>query len=280
MHKITPEEYNVFCKYVHDISGIALDKGKEYLIETRLYPIMDQLKCTSFAELYHKARTEKEREIERKIIDAISTNETYFFRDKSPFELLQHKIIPDLIDKRAKITPAGKPINIRIWSAAASTGQEVYSIAIVLKELYLDTGKYQIKLIGTDISNTAITQASYGRYNKFEISRGLSPEKVRKYFNEDGDHWRIRDEIRAMVMFKKMNLMEPFMGIGKFDIIFCRNVAIYFTSQERKRLYEKIAGVLEPDGYLMIGSTESLTNDTSLFAPQKYLRSIFYQIRP
>ncbi len=278
MQKITPDEYNVFCKYVHEISGIALEKGKEYLVETRLYPLFDELQCKSFSELYHKSKTDKTKSIEKMIVDAISTNETYFFRDKSPFELLQHKIIPDLVDRRGKKVKEG-PINIRIWSAASSTGQEVYSIAIILKELYLDPKKYHVKLIGTDISNAVITKASYGKYNKFEISRGLSQEKARKYFDVDGDHWRIRDEIRAMVMFKKVNLMEPIMGLGKFDIVFCRNVAIYFTAQERKRLYEKIAGVLEPDGYLMIGSTESLTNDTSLFAPQKYLRSIFYQIK-
>ncbi len=279
MQKITADEYNVFCKYVHEISGIALEGGKEYLVETRLYPLLDELHCKSFSELYHKSKTDRTKSIEKMIIDAISTNETYFFRDKSPFELLQHKIIPDLVDRRGKKGGTGSPINLRIWSAASSTGQEVYSIAIVLKELYLDPKKYQIKLLGTDISNAAITQASYGKYNKFEISRGLSPEKARKYFNADGDQWRIRDEIRAMVIFKKINLMEPLVGLGKFDIIFCRNVAIYFTTQERKRLYEKIAGALEPDGYLMIGSTESLTNDTNLFAPQKYLRSIFYQIK-
>jgi len=278
MYKITPEEYTVFTKYILSISGIALETGKEYLIETRLGPIVDELKCSSFAELYHKSRTDRSKAIEKKIIDAISTNETYFFRDISPFDLLQHKILPDLIDRRMKTNSTG-PIKLRVWSAASSTGQEIYSIAIVLKELYLDPKKYQIQLLGTDISNAAIAQASYGKYNKFEVSRGLNPQKLQRFFNPDGDQWRIRDEIRAMAVFKKINLMEPFLGLGKFDIIFCRNVAIYFTQEERKKLYEKIAGVLEPDGYLMIGSTESLTNDTKLFEPQKYLRAIFYQLR-
>lgn len=279
MHKITPEEFSVLTKYICAISGISLDKGKEYLIETRLNPLLKQLGCASFAELYHKSRMDKSRAIERKIIDAISTNETYFFRDGSPFDLLQHKIIPDLIDKRTDSFRKTGPVPIRIWSAAASSGQEIYSIAIVLKELYLDPNKYQIKLLGTDISDAAIAQASYGRYNKFEISRGLTPPKIKRYFNQDGDYWRVRDELRAMAVFKKLNLTEPFFGLGKFDIVLCRNVAIYFTAEERTRLYEKIAGVLEPDGYLMIGSTESLTNDTTLFEPQKYLRAVFYQFR-
>jgi chemotaxis protein methyltransferase CheR len=279
MYKITPEEYKVFTKYILDISGIVLGIGKEYLIETRLNPILTELGCKSFAELYHKVRMDQTQTIEKKIIDAISTNETYFFRDKAPFELIQHKIIPDLIDTRSKAAKPGTPIKIRIWSAASSTGQEIYSIAIVLKELYLNPAKYEILLLGTDISNAVITQASYGKYNKFEIARGLPPEKVRKYFNPDGDYWRIQDEIRSMAVFKKINLMQPFMGLGKFDIIFCRNVAIYFNPQERSRLYEKIAGVLEPDGYLLIGATESLTNDTKLFEPKKYLRAVFYQLK-
>jgi chemotaxis protein methyltransferase CheR len=279
MYKITPEEYKVFSNYILDISGIMLPSGKEYLVETRLNPILMELGCKSFAELYHKVRTDQTKTIEKKIIDAISTNETYFFRDKAPFELIQHKIIPDLIDTRSKTTQPGTPIKIRIWSAASSTGQEIYSIAIVIKELYLDPAKYEIKLLGTDISNAAITQASYGKYNKFEIARGLPPEKGRKYFNQDGDYWRIQDEIRSMAVFKKTNLMKPLIGIGKFDIIFCRNVAIYFTPEERSRLYEKLASVLEWDGYLLIGATESLTNDTKLFEPKKYLRTVFYQLK-
>ena len=277
--KITPEEYSLFTRYIGDISGIALDDGKQYLIETRLNPLIDEMGCRTFAELYHKARMDETKQIQKKIIDGISTNETYFFRDKAPFELLQHKIIPDLIDKRKKTTSPEMPLRIRIWCAASSTGQEVYSSAIVLKELYLDPEKYQITLLGTDISNTAIAQASYGRYNKFEMARGLPLETARKYFNTDGDFWQIKDEIRAMVVFRKINLMDSFMGLGKFDIILCRNVAIYFPNPQRTRLYEKIASVLMPDGYLMIGATESLANDTTLFSPYRYLRAIFYQMR-
>ena len=279
MLKITPEEYSLFTKYIGDISGIALGDGKQYLIETRLNPLINELGCRTFAELYHKARMDETETIQKKIIDGISTNETYFFRDKAPFDLLQHKIVPDLIDKRQKRVPPGMPVRIRIWCAASSTGQEVYSIALVLKELRLDPKKYQITLLGTDISNTAIAQASQGRYNKFEIARGLPPEKSQKYFYTDGDYWQVKDEIRAMVVFRKVNLMESLMGLGKFDIILCRNVAIYFPNHQRKRLYEKIASVLVPDGYLMIGATESLANDTTLFSPYQYLRAIYYQMR-
>lgn len=167
---------------------------------------------------------------------------------------------------------------IRLWSAANSTGQEIYSIAMALDEIGVTPQKYQIKLMGTDISDAAIAQASYGRYNKFEIARGLDPKRLNRYFTQDGDYWKIKDEIRAMVQFKKMNLMQPFVGLGKFDIILCRNVMIYFTEEDRRKIYANIAKVLEPDGYLIIGATESLSNNSDLFASKRYLNSIFYQL--
>jgi chemotaxis protein methyltransferase CheR len=279
MINITPPEFDNFSKYIRKISGISLDKGKEYLIETRLNPLMEENQCKNYNELLQASIRDKS--IEKKVVDAISTNETYFFRDNSPFELLQHKIIPDLIDLKTKSSNLNikSPVRIRHWSAANSTGQEIYSIAMTFKELYLDPVKYNIQLLGTDISDAAIAQASYGKYNKFEVARGLPEAKLKKYFNPDGDYWRIKDEIRSMAMFRKMNLMEPFTGMGKFDIIFCRNVAIYFTPEFRKELYRKIAGCLEPNGYLIIGSTESLVNDTDLFEPKKYLKSVFYQLK-
>ncbi len=278
MIKINPAEFTLFTKYILDISGIALTRGKEYLVETRLNPLAEQLGCSSYTELYQKAKSDFKKEIEKKIIDAISTNETYFFRDKSPFELLQFKIIPDLIDKRSKGRSGLRP-RIRLWSAASSTGQEIYSIAMALNEINVTPQNYNIKLLGTDISDAAIAKASYGKYNKFEIARGLDKKRIDKYFIRDKDLWKIKDELRAMVQFKKLNLMKPFIGLGKFDIILCRNVMIYFTSEDRRKIYSNIAKVLEPDGYLIIGSTESLANDSDLFVPERYLKSIFYQLK-
>lgn len=277
MIKITPAEFDILAKYIMEISGIALTKGKEYLIETRLNPLMEQLGCQSYAELHKRAKLDFKKDIENKIIDAISTNETYFFRDKSPFTLLQHKILPDLIDRRSKKSNIGKPA-IRLWSAANSTGQEIYSIAMAMDEIGVTPQKYQIKLLGTDISDAAIAQASYGRYNKFEIARGLDTTRLNKYFIPEGDFWRIKDHIRAMAQFKKMNLMKPFVGLGKYDIVLCRNVMIYFTEEDRRKIYQNIAKVLEPDGYLIIGSTESLAGHADLFTSQRYLNSIFYQL--
>lgn len=276
MLKITPEELKLVAQYIHDISGIYLEQSKSYLFETRLSTIATECGCSTYRELYQKARTEPSKSIERKIIDAISTNETLFFRDKGPFELLQFKLLPELIDARTPSSPALKT-NLKIWSAAASTGQELYSIAIIIKELLPNLSSYSIKLLGTDISDGAISQASRGKYNKFEMERGLPSDKLQRYFTMFGDSWTIKDEIRAMVQFKKLNLMLPFVGLGKFDIIFCRNVAIYFTLADRQKLFNKIADSLADDGFLIIGSTESLTGVCPRFIPKRHLRSIFYQ---
>ena len=176
----------------------------------------------------------------RKIIEAITTNETSFFRDTSPFDLLRHKLIPDLIDRRSK---NGARIPIRIWSAACSTGQEAYSTAIVLKELLGDLPRYDIRILGTDISNKVVAQASYGEYNRLELERGLPPETLARHFTASGDRWKIRDEIRAMATFRTMNLLEPFSFPHPFDIIFCRNVAIYFTESDKTRLFQNLSQV-------------------------------------
>ena len=278
MLKITSEEIKLITKYIYEISGIYLDESKKYLLETRLNAIAEEQGASNFQDFLRKAKADASKSIERKIIDAISTNETLFFRDTGPFQLLQHKIFPELIDARSSKNPQLKT-NLKIWSAASSTGQELYSVAIVLQELLGDMSKYAVKLLGTDISDAAVAQASSGKFNKFEIERGLARDKLTKYFTVAGQTWKINDQIRAMVNFRKFNLMTPFSGLGKFDIVLCRNVAIYFTLEDRKKLFNKIADVLEPDGYLIIGSTESLTGICPRFIPKRHLRSIFYQLK-
>lgn len=277
--KINRQEIDLFSKYIHSISGIKIDSSKAYLLETRLMKLIEANACKNFNELYQKAISDSSKVIEKKIIDAITTNETLFFRDGSPFELLRHKIFPEIFDKQSNSISNLLPRKIRIWSAACSTGQEVYSIAIMLKELLGDVGRFGIQLLGTDLSDAAIKQASYGMYNKFEIERGLSRDRLQRFFTPSGANWKIKDEIRAIATFKKVNLMLPFQGMGKFDIILCRNVAIYFTLEDRIRLFKKIADSLEPNGYLIIGSTESLTGVCPQFVPKRHLKSIFYQLR-
>lgn len=278
MIKITSDEIKILSNYIYNISGIVIDQKKIYFLEARLGGLVEKQGCSSYSELYHQARADINKSLERKIIDAITTNETLFFRDTAPFELLQHKILPDLIDKKSAKSSSLLPISIRIWNAGCSTGQEVYSIAIVLNEFLRDLKRFNIRLLGTDISDAAITQASYGQYNKFEIERGLSWDKLMKYFSTNGSSWKIKDEIRTMAVFEKQNLMLPFTGLAKFDIIFCRNVAIYFSLEDQKKLFSKIADVLKSDGYLIIGSTESLIGVCPRFVRKRYLRSVFYQL--
>ncbi len=274
--KISQDEIKLFAKYIYEISGINIEISKAYLLETRLGRLLQAERCHTYSDFYHKAKFDPSKRLEKQIIDAITTNETLFFRDTGPFELLKHKILPEVIDRRTSQFASNK---IRIWSSACSTGQEVFSIAIVLTELLGSVHSYNIQLLGTDLSDAAIKQASYGVYNKFEIERGLPPEQLHRYFAPSNGDWRIKDEIRSIVSFRKMNLMQPFTGLGKFDIIFCRNVAIYFTLEDRKKLFDKIADALEPEGYLVIGSTESLTGVCPKFVPKRHLKSIFYQLR-
>ncbi len=279
MSILTSDQLGLWSRYVYSICGIQVDNSKGYLIETRLGFLLRETGSTNFAELYSRVKADPTNGLKRKVIDAITTQETSFFRDTSPFELLQHKIIPDLIDKRSKMPGNAGRVPIRIWSAACSTGQEVYSTAIVLKELLGDLNRYDIRILGTDISDKAVAHASYGQYSKLEMDRGLGSDKVLKYFTSQGQVWKVRDEIRAMAVFKTTNLLEPFMFPNKFDIIFCRNVAIYFSEQDKIKLYRSIAKVLAPDGYLIIGSTESITGLCPEFEPKRYLRAVFYQFK-
>lgn len=279
MTKILPQEFQVLSGYIQAISGIYLDNSKSYLIESRLSPLLEISSCSSYSELYYKAKSDPGGKLQHKIIEAITTGETMFFRDTSPFDLLQHKILPDLIDRRGLANKGKMPLRLSIWSAACSSGQEVYSIAIILKDLLGDLSKYSLRLLGTDISDEALAAASRGRYNKIEIERGLPKEKLLRFFKSEGDFWKIRDEIRSLASFKRLNLMEDFSSLARFDIIFCRNVAIYFSEQEKARLFARLAKALEPDGYLIIGSTESITSLCPQFESKRYLRSVFYQLK-
>jgi len=277
MAGITPDELTVWSRYVHEICGIYLDHSKGYLLETRLSGLLRETGVAGFAELYHRAKADLTHRLRRKIVDAITTNETSFFRDSVPFDLLRNKLVPDLIDRRRK---AGmRPVPIRIWSAACSTGQELYTIAIVLKELLGDISAYDIRLVGTDISDKAVAQASYGFFSRLELERGLPPDKVARFFTLQGDKWKIGDELRALASFRNMNLLAPVAFPAPFDIIFCRNVAIYFTEPDRVRLYKNLARCLAKDGCLILGSTESLAGLCPEFEPKRYLRGVFYSFK-
>jgi chemotaxis protein methyltransferase CheR len=264
--------------YIKSICGNSHDASKTYLLESRLSPILLETNSTSWLEFYSKVKNDQTGTLRRKIINAITTNETSFFRDTAPFELLKNKIIPDLIDIKRKQLGSNTTIPIRIWSAACSSGQEVYSTIIVLKEILGDMRGFDVRILGTDISDKVMSQASYAKYSKMDLERGLSQEKISKYFIPDGDAWRVKDELRSIATFKALNLLEPFIFPHKFDIVLCRNVAIYFSVEDRKSLFSRIINTLSSDGYLIIGSTESLSGICPQFEPKRYLRSVFYQL--
>jgi len=197
-------------------------------------------------------------------------------RDTAPFELLRHKLIPELVDRRGK---TGGRTPVRVWRRACSTGQEAYSTAIVFKELLVDLGRHDIRILGTDISNRVVTQASYGEYNRLELERGLEPGKLGRHFAVSGERWKVRDEIRPLAIFRTMNLLEPYTMPNSFDIIFCRNVAIYFNEADKIRMYRNMLKYLAKDGCLIFGSTESITSLCPELEPKSHLRSVFYQFK-
>jgi chemotaxis protein methyltransferase CheR len=276
MIKLLTDERRAVADYIYSISGISLDESKGYLIEGRLGSVLQEAGCSSFTQFLARARTDSSGVLNIRIIDAITTNETLFFRDQAPFNLLRHKLIPDLIDRRAR---ANSKLPIRIWSAACSTGQELYSIAILLKELLGDPSRYNFRLLGTDISDQAVARASRGVFSSVEISRGLDEALRTKYFRMVGDSWHLRDEIRGLTTFKTVNLMKDFSALGKFDVILCRNVAIYFADSDRVQLFGRMERALEQGGSLIIGAMESLERVCPQFETKRYLQCPFYQTK-
>jgi chemotaxis protein methyltransferase CheR len=271
--QVTAEDITFVTRLVDELCGVVLDDTKAYLIESRLGELTRAAGCPSYRELCQKARYAGDRALQQKIIDAITTQETLFFRDTSPFEVLQHRLLPDIIDGKAR-TPFAK--RIRIWSAAASTGQEPYSIAMCLCETIPDIAAWDVQILATDISDAAIKQASRGVYAAHEIQRGMQPRLLQKYFTPQDGSWRVKDQLRAMISYQRRNLLEPFVGIGPFDVIFCRNVAIYFDAVRRRDLFLRLADRLTPDGALLVGASESLLDLGPRFTPQNHCRATFY----
>ncbi|HUX38483.1 MAG TPA: protein-glutamate O-methyltransferase CheR [Rectinemataceae bacterium] len=277
MQALSDEEFAVYARTIRELTGIALDASKAYLVESRLDSLVREMGLKGYSDLYYRIKGDASGSLARKVIDRITTQETSFFRDTSPFDMLKFKILPDLIDARRRVLPAGHRVPLRIWSAACSTGQEVYSILIALKEVLGDFSPYSIRLLATDISDSAIAKASRGHYLAGEIARGMPSGLLGRHFVAEGDGYRVRDEIRAYATFKRWNLFDDFSSFGRFDIVFCRNVAIYFTDEDKRGLFSRVEKVLEGDGALIVGSTESLLSTAPGLEAQRYLRSVYYR---
>jgi chemotaxis protein methyltransferase CheR len=271
---VTAAEIEVVAGLVFDLCGIVLDESKDYLIESRLASLVRKTGSGDYAELARKIRQGGDSALRTELIDSITTNETLFFRDASPFEALKHKALPELFDAKAR---TAYPKRLRIWSAACSTGQEPYSIGMTLAELIPDIHSWDVSILATDISDAVIRQASTGRYSEMEMQRGLPPAALARFFTREAAGWKVKDEIRSLVTFRRINLHESFQSLGPFDVIFCRNVAIYFSPAARAALFRGLANILSPDGYMFVGSSESLADLGPEFAPQHHCRSVFYQ---
>jgi chemotaxis protein methyltransferase CheR len=256
------------------LCGVTLDASKGYLIESRLSRLAETCGCTDFSDFCRRVRFSNDAVLRNQVIDAITTQETLFFRDGSPFEALQHKVLPELLDTKAG-TPYAR--RLRIWSAACSTGQEPYSIAMLLCELIPDIFSWDVNILATDVSDAAIKQASAGRYAKHEIQRGMKPALLSKYFREETQSWQVRDELRSLIAFKYRNLLEAFHGLGPFDVIFCRNVVIYFDAATRRDVFLRLVDCLTPEGVLFTGASESLSDLGPQFLPLHHCRTVYYQ---
>ncbi len=271
---LTSQDIDAVCGLVIDLCGVYLDASKAYLIEARLGELVKSSGCESYAEFARRARHGTDHTVRNKIIDAITTNETLFFRDCTPFDALTNKVIPETIDSKAG-TPFSK--RLRIWSAACSTGQESYSIAILLSEMLPDIASWDVNILGTDISDEVVARASRGWYATHEIERGMPPTRLHRFFQPESNGWRVKDSLRALCSFERRNLLDPNSASGKFDVIFCRNVAIYFTPEARRDLFMRLTKAITPEGWLFVGSQESLRDLGPQFTPQQHCRAICYR---
>ncbi len=263
MIKITEPEYRLMKKYIEQNCGIHLEDGKEYLIESRLSDLVAETQCNSFQEFHLKARTDSNGKLRERIIDAMTTNETLWFRDESAWAYLKEVAVPSLLDK------AGRAGRARVWSAAASTGQEAYSLLMLIADEAKKRGTPslldKIEILGTDISSSALFLAISARYDSIAMGRGMSEDKRQKYFTQNGNIWVFDQELKKKVHFKRFNLQSSFAAIGVFDLVMCRYVSIYFSTDFKRELFEKIAGVLTPGGVLLLGASESLRDLSDKF---------------
>lgn len=276
--QIGPSEFQLMQDYIERSCGITITSEKMYLVETRLTTLMVESNCQSFTELYLKVSKDTTNTLRDKIIDAMTTNETLWFRDKNPFDILTEV----LLDKMAEKIQNSQRTKIQIWSSACSTGQEPYSIAISILE-YIRNHPFlkpeHFNIIGTDISPTVLFLALSGRYDHLAISRGLPDEYKYRYFESDGKVWVLKKEVKNMVTFKKINLLEDFSFISRQDIIFCRNVLIYFSDEVKKSVLKRLGELLRPDGYLMLGAAESIINYTKEYKMLTHHRGLYYKIK-
>jgi chemotaxis protein methyltransferase CheR len=256
---VTPLEYEFLRKLLKERSGLDLSSDKQYLVESRLLPLARRAALSGIGELVQKLKSGAD-ELTTEVVEAMTTNETFFFRDKIPFDHLRQTVLPQLVQARASRQ------SLRIWCAASSTGQEPYSIAMCVKE-FASLAGWRVEIVATDLSQEVIEKSRAGIYSQFEVQRGLPIQMLVKYFTQIGQLWQLNPEIRAMVQHRQLNLLQDFSHLGRFDVIFCRNVLIYFDQDTKAAIFERLARMIEPDGVLMLGAAESVVGISDAFKP-------------
>lgn len=270
--ELDDKSYHQFRAFLEQQCGIVLGENKQYLVKSRLAPLMNKFGVNSLDELLTLTLSPVERQLRAAVIDAMTTNETLWFRDDYPFKLLKSKILPDFANQKSPV---------KIWSAASSSGQEPYSIAMSLLEYkQSNPGAFArgVNVTGTDISTTMLEHCNYAHYDSLALARGLSPERKKQFF-ELGDNGmlKVKDEVKSLVNFRQMNLLNSYSLIGKFDIVFCRNVLIYFSAELKAQIISQIHGTLNPGGYLFLGASESLSGFSDSFSMLRCNPGIVYQ---
>ena len=265
---MTPTDYDFLRKLLKERSGLDLSADKQYLVESRLLPVARKYGLGGISELVQKIKAGSE-EFAVHVAEAMTTNETFFFRDRIPFDHLRELIVPALLQTRASRRV------LRIWSAACSTGQEPYSIAMCLSEFGAALNGWRVEIVATDLSQGVLEKSKAGIFSQFEVQRGLPIQMLVKYFRQIGDMWQINPDIRAMVQYKQLNLLQDISHLGTFDVIFCRNVMIYFDQDTKVSVFKRLARAMPDDGFLALGAAETVVGLTDTFRPIADRRGLY-----
>ena len=265
---MTPPDYEYLRKLLKDRSGLDLSADKQYLIESRLLPLSRKFGMAGISELVQKMKGGS-ADITTQVVEAMTTNETFFFRDKVPFDHFRDSIMPEILQARTSRK------TLRIWCAAGSTGQEPYSLAMCLKEMAAALSGWRVEILATDLSQEVLEKSKAGIYSQFEVQRGLPIQMLVKYFKQTGELWQINADIRAMVQHRQLNLLHDFSQLGAFDVIFCRNVLIYFDQDTKINIFNRLAKATEPDGFLVLGAAETVVGLTDVFKPYPERRGLY-----
>jgi chemotaxis protein methyltransferase CheR len=268
-----PENMSYLQRLVHRRSGIVLEDGKDYLVDSRLDSVARSAGVRSVDELVGKLRRDSGSLLVQRVVEAMTTNETMFFRDAHPFEALRQRFVPELVQRRARER------RLRVWSAAAATGQEPYSIAMTLLEAFPELASWDVNILATDLNAAVLERARLGRYRELEVSRGLPAPYLAKYFARHDSEWEVIPQVRDMVTFRQLNLVEAWEGMESCDLVFMRNVLIYFDIGTKRSILKRLHHVLGRDGFLVLGSAETTTNLDEAFVPVRVGSGVYYQYK-